>query len=127
MIEPIKSIMVVDDEPGRLRLICLFLKRAGFLPLPVRTATTAIEALELLIPDLFVVSADLDDGSGQDLCRQIRISPLTASAPVLMLMMRGDDYPSQYDTLVDDALNIPFVSHELIERIRCLFAVREAI
>jgi DNA-binding response OmpR family regulator len=122
-----KSIMVIDDEPGRLRLITLFLKHAGFVPLPVRNSTNAIEALELLIPDLFVISADLEDGNGLDLFHRIRTSLPTTQSPLLVLTMSSDDCDLSDSTLVNDTLSVPFISHELIERIHNLFALQEAV
>jgi DNA-binding response OmpR family regulator len=123
--QTMKSIMVIDDEPGRLRLISLFLKRAGYLPLPAHSAGSALESLETFIPDLFVISAELDDEIRLDLCRRIRISQPTAEAPVLVITMQGDDPSVQDNPLIDAILSIPFVGHVLIERIDSLLALQE--
>jgi CheY-like chemotaxis protein len=125
--QTMKSIMVIDEEPGRLRLISLFLKRAGYLPLPARSAGSALESLETFIPDLFVISAELDDESGHDLCHQIRTSPPTAGAPLLVITMQGDDGGFQDNPFIDATLSIPFVSQTLIERIDIMLAVHEGI
>src|SRR5690348_11278014 len=126
-VQTMKSVMVIDDEPGRLRLISLFLKRAGYLPLAVQSAGSALESLATFIPDLFIISASLNNERGLDLCCRIRKSPTTATAPLLLITMQGDDADFQDNPLVDATLSIPFVSHALIERIDSMLALQEVI
>jgi two-component system, NtrC family, response regulator GlrR len=125
-VQTMKSIMVIDDEPGRLRLISLFLKRAGYLPLAVHSARSALESLAVFIPDLFVISAGVDNEKGLELCRQIRKSPPTAEAPLLVITMHGDDTGFHNNPLIDATLSIPFVSHALIEQIDSMLTLQEA-
>src|SRR5678815_1706533 len=114
--------MVVDDEVGRLRLICLFLKRAGFVPLAMRNTEAAQEALETLAPDCFIVSADLEDNAGLNLCKELKQSARYGKSPLLLLVMRGDECVALRHVRVDDYISIPFVSFELIQKVQALLA-----
>jgi DNA-binding response OmpR family regulator len=117
-----KGIMVVDEDPGRRRLITLFLKRAGYVALSVRGPQEALEALELLTPDLFVICADLDEMYGLELCHRIRVTPSAAKSPLLMLVMRQDSRFISYEGSVDAVMTIPFVGYELVNMVQNLLS-----
>ena len=116
----VKGIMVVDDNVGRLRLICLFLKQSGFVPLAVRSKALALEALESLMPDFFIISAHLEGNSGIDLCHKLRSASHISKSPVLLLITSGDETAIHDHSAVDDYLTIPFVSYELVNKVQNL-------
>lgn len=115
-----KAIMVVDEEPGRLRLIASHLQQAGFVPLTATRAEQALEILELLIPDVCILNSDVDGASGSALCSEIR----TMAKSLPLLMLGWQDQVSE-SVLRDDFLSIPFVGYELVNKVERLLAVKQ--
>ena len=80
--------LVVDDEPQILRALQTNLRGAGY---EVETAATAEEALRTAAmrpPDAVILDLVLPDGSGTDVCRELR---RWSSAPILVLSVVGDE------------------------------------
>ena len=73
-------------------------------------------------PDVLVLDIGLPDGSGLDLCRELRHSPATRGLPVLMLSAHGEeiDRVLGLELGADDYLTKPFEPRELLVRIRNL-------
>jgi DNA-binding response OmpR family regulator len=88
----------------------------------VRSAASAEEAMELLDrddPDLMILDVMLPGKDGFELCREIRTkSPL----PILMLTAKTDtvDVVVGLESGADDYVTKPFVTKELVARIRAL-------
>ena len=79
------KILVVDDDPNLLRLVCLNLIQAGFA---ISTATNGIDAIkkaQLAPPDLILLDVLMPGLDGFAVCETLRESPATASIPILML------------------------------------------
>jgi two-component system KDP operon response regulator KdpE len=112
-------ILVVDDEPQILRALRTNLRGAGY---DVETAATAEEALAAAAirpPDAVVLDLILPDGSGTDVCREIRgWSPV----PILVLSAVGDEREkvAALDAGADDYVTKPFGMDELLARLRAL-------
>ena len=83
-----KRILLVEDETSIVQPLADALRREGFDP---HVATTAAEGIELgrkLEPDLVLLDLMLPDGSGFDVCRELRRS---SDVPIVMLTARGDE------------------------------------
>ncbi|MFD1395524.1 response regulator transcription factor [Kroppenstedtia eburnea] len=113
-------ILLVDDEEGLLEMIRLLLEREGYSR--IDTATKGQQARDLIDQndyDLIVLDVMLPDGSGFDLCQEIR---KTSKVPILFLTSRTADM----DILVgfgyggDDYVTKPFHALELVARIKAL-------
>jgi two-component system KDP operon response regulator KdpE len=116
-------ILVVDDEPQILRALQMKLRAAGYA---VDTATTAHEALMkagMRPPDAVVLDLLLPDGSGTDVCRELRS---WSTAPILVLSAVGEEKEKieALDAGADDYVTKPFSGDELLARLRA--ALRRA-
>ena len=116
-------VLVVDDEPQILRALRTSLRGAGY---EVETAETAEEALAALAanpPDAVVLDLVLPDGSGTEVCRELRT---WSSAPVIVLSVVGDEAEkvAALDAGADDYVTKPFGVDELLARLRA--ALRRA-
>ena len=116
-------VLVVDDEPQILRALRASLRAAGY---EVETAETADQALTLLAanpPDAVVLDLVLPDGSGTDVCRELRT---WSSVPVIVLSVVGDEAEkvAALDAGADDYVTKPFGLEELLARLRA--AMRRA-
>jgi len=112
-------VLVVDDEPQILRALQTNLRGAGY---EVATAATAAEALSsaaMRPPDAFILDLVLPDGSGIDVCRELRS---WSSAPILVLSVVGDEPEkvAALDAGADDYVQKPFGIDELLARLRAL-------
>jgi two-component system, OmpR family, KDP operon response regulator KdpE len=116
-------ILVVDDEPQILRALQMKLRAAGYV---VDTAATAQEALMkagMRPPEAIVLDLLLPDGSGTDVCRELRS---WSSAPILVLSAVGEEKEKieALDAGADDYVTKPFSGDELLARLRA--ALRRA-
>jgi two-component system KDP operon response regulator KdpE len=112
-------VLVVDDEPQILRALQTNLRGAGY---DVATASTAAEALSTAAmrpPDAFILDLVLPDGSGIEVCRELRS---WSSAPILVLSVVGDEPEkvAALDAGADDYVQKPFGIDELLARLRAL-------
>jgi two-component system KDP operon response regulator KdpE len=116
-------ILVVDDEPQILRALQMKLRAAGYA---VETAATAQEALMkagMRPPEAVVLDLLLPDGSGTDVCRELRS---WSTAPILVLSAVGEEKEKieALDAGADDYVTKPFSGDELLARLRA--ALRRA-
>jgi len=112
-------ILVVDGESDVCRTAKHCLEEAGYV---VRTFSTIAGVEEALAtrPSLMLVSAMLPDGSGLDLCRQIRRNPAQAGTPIIILTVGTSEELScaALEAGADNLLAKPFGSRELMARVQ---------
>jgi two-component system, OmpR family, KDP operon response regulator KdpE len=110
-------VLVVDDEPQILRALELKLHGAGYA---VETAASAKEALTkaaMRPPEAIILDVLLPDGSGTDVCREVRS---WSSVPILVLSAVGEEGEkiAALDAGADDYVTKPFSGDELLARLR---------
>jgi DNA-binding response OmpR family regulator len=84
------SIMMVDDDPGVLKLYGLFFELNGYRLLKARDGRSGLVMLDHETPDLFILDVMMPEMSGIEFCQHVRARPETAHVPVLMLSAWGD-------------------------------------
>lgn len=110
-------ILVVEDEPAIADAIDYALSTEGLTV--TRAGTVQAARQHLGVVDLIVLDVGLPDGSGFDLCRELR---KTSSVPVIFLTSRA----SEIDRVVglelgaDDYVAKPFSPRELSARVRAV-------
>jgi DNA-binding response OmpR family regulator len=112
-------ILVVDDEPRILDIVCAYLEKEGY---QTRRATRGQEGLEIFREEevaLVILDLMLPDLTGEEICRQIRLKNNT---PILMLTAKVDR-----DSIVhglnlgaDDYVTKPFDGKILVARVKAL-------
>lgn len=115
----VPQVLVVDDEPGMVRLVSLYLQQAGFDVSTAVCGADALEAVQRRSPDLVVLDIGLPDMDGYAVCRQIRWSTET---PIIMLTARGEhrDRIDGFKHGADDYVPKPFHPDELVARVRAV-------
>ena len=95
------------------------LEREGFETSIAGTAADAVEMGDRLQPDLVLLDLMLPDGSGYDVCRQLRQS---SEVPIVMLTARGEeaDRIVGLELGADDYVVKPFSAREVVARIRAV-------
>jgi two-component system, OmpR family, KDP operon response regulator KdpE len=110
-------VLVVDDEPQFLRALATNLRGAGYDVETVTTAGEAITAAGLNSPDAVILDLVLPDGSGTDVCRELR---RWSEAPIIVISAVGDENEkiAALDAGADDYVTKPFAIGELLARLR---------
>jgi DNA-binding response OmpR family regulator len=80
-------VLVVDDEPAIVTLLCDFLDAEGFDVLTARDGAAALAVLAREPVDCVVLDVMMPGPSGFDVCRQVRA---TVDVPILFLTARED-------------------------------------
>ncbi|MBE3640633.1 response regulator [Mangrovicoccus algicola] len=122
------TILIVDDDPEIRSLLARYLSQQG---LRVQTAASRRESETRLaqgLPDLAVLDVMLPDGSGLEICRDLRARH--AHLPIIMLTALKEDVDRIIGLEIgaDDYLGKPFNPRELVARIKAVLrrAPREA-
>ena len=112
-------ILVVEDEESIALPLAAALEREGYATRVTGSAPDAIALAAELQPDLMLLDVMLSDGSGLDVCREVR---RFSSLPIIMLTARGDetDRVVGLELGADDYVVKPFSARELVARIRAV-------
>ena len=110
-------ILVVDDDPAILRLVCTNLKARGYKVSTAVDGEDALEAVEKDFVDLIILDLMMPKLDGVEVCRRIRE---WSSVPIVVLSARGDekDKVKCLELGADDYLTKPFGIAELMARIK---------
>jgi two-component system, OmpR family, catabolic regulation response regulator CreB len=112
-------ILIVEDEPAIADTLLYALKTEGFAPEWCATGRAGLAALAANPFALVVLDVGLPDGTGFDICKQIRAQ---SAVPVLFLTARN----SELDRVLglelggDDYLTKPFSPRELTARVKAI-------
>jgi two-component system, OmpR family, KDP operon response regulator KdpE len=112
-------VLVVDDEPQIVRGLRVVLRNAGFRVDSAATKEEALDALSHRPPDAVLLDLVLPDGSGVDVCRQVRE---WSHVPIVVVSAVGDEREKvrALDAGADDYVTKPFGSQELAARLRAV-------
>ena len=115
------KVLVIEDEPDIRKTLEYNLSREGY---DVAVCGTLQEANKLLEPSLSLLVLDLmlPDGSGLDLCREIKKNSLLSNIPIIILTAKDDevDRVVGFELGADDYVTKPFSVRELILRIKAV-------
>jgi DNA-binding response OmpR family regulator/DNA-binding CsgD family transcriptional regulator len=78
-------VLVVDDAPETLRMLCDALALEAYTVLVARDATEALERFELGVPDAVLLDALMPGEDGFSLCRRLKAEPSWAHVPVIFM------------------------------------------
>jgi two-component system, OmpR family, response regulator RegX3 len=114
-----RTILLIEDEESITTPLAEALERDGFHPEVAHTVADGLELGRRLRPDLVLLDLMLPDGSGLDVCRELRSS---SSVPIIILSARGDeaDRVVGLELGADDYVVKPFSAREVIARIRAV-------
>ncbi|MGE0022134.1 MAG: response regulator [Hyphomicrobium sp.] len=114
------QILVVDDDTEIRKLIARYMQEQGFRVLLASKCAEAHERIVTNQIDLIVLDVMLPDGSGLDLCRDLRAA--RSNIPIILLTALKEDVDRIIGLEIgaDDYLGKPFNPRELVARIRAV-------
>jgi len=110
-------ILVVDDDPAILKLVCTNLKARGYSVSTAVDGEESLHAAESDFIDLILLDLMMPKIDGVEVCRRIRE---WSGVPIIILSARGDEVDKVrcLELGADDYLTKPFGIAELLARIK---------
>jgi len=114
---PIKTVLVVDDEPSIAAIAGDYLRHAGFDVITADNGADALAVARTRRPDLIVLDIGLPRMNGLDVARALRRE---GNVPIIMLTARIEesDRLTGLELGADDYMTKPFSPRELVARVR---------
>lgn len=113
-----QRILVIEDDPAIGQSLLDGFKQHGFRAELCKTGSSGVEHAQKHSPHLIVLDIRLPDGSGFDVCRQMR--NLGLHQPIIMLTAQHDEVDKVLglEMGADDYMTKPFSLRELVSRVR---------
>jgi len=117
-------ILVVDDDPEIRKLLARYIESQGFRVALAANCAELRERLATAQIDLIVLDVMLPDGSGLEICRNLRAE--RSRIPIILLTALKEDVDRIIGLEIgaDDYLGKPFNPRELIARVRAVLRRR---
>src|SRR5688572_27878969 len=80
-----KQILIVDDEPDTLELLCTLLRANGYTAVGAHDANQAIELLRERVPDLLLIDYMMPEADGMTTLQRCRAEPGGKNVRAIML------------------------------------------
>lgn len=121
-----QRILVVDDDPEIRKLLARYIESQGFRVLLAANCRELRDKLASNAVDLVVLDVMLPDGSGLEVCRDLRAE--RSNVPIILLTALKEDVDRIIGLEIgaDDYLGKPFNPRELIARVRAVLRRRAA-
>jgi two-component system phosphate regulon response regulator PhoB len=115
-------VLIVEDEPAIAELISLNLRHEGYEVQVAGSSHVAADIVRACLPDLIILDWMIPGESGVALAKRWRSDQRTRDLPIIMLTARGQesDKVIGLDAGADDYVTKPFLTSELLARIRAV-------
>lgn len=125
IIDPVKKILVVDDEPTLVATLKYNLEREKFQVITATDGPGAVDAARGARPDLILLDIMLPGLSGIEVCRILRKE---MNVPIIMLTAKANEVDKVVGLEIgaDDYVTKPFGTRELLARVRALLRRAES-
>ena len=112
-------VLVVDDEPAVLEMVCEKLGQHGFKTISAPNGREAFKAIDEASPDLILLDLRLPDIDGMTICQQVRRK---SRVPIIMLTAMGDEVNRivGLELGADDYITKPCSLYELVARVKAV-------
>ena len=122
-----KSILVVDDTPGNVRLLAEILTERGYKVRPALNGVRALETIGKELPDLVLLDIMMPGMDGYEVCRRMKAKESTRDIPVIFLSALDGtfDKVTAFDVGGVDYITKPFHAEEVLARVRTHLMIRD--
>ena len=117
-----QKILIIEDEPDIRETLVYNLSREGYDILSASSLLEARSQIESNTFSLILLDLMLPDGSGLDLCREIKSDKYKSSIPIIILTAKDDEVDKVvgFELGADDYVTKPFSVRELILRMKAV-------
>ncbi len=82
------EILLIDDQPANLDVLCRFLERVGYAISVANNGPRGIELAQKSQPDLVLLDVVMPEMDGYEVCRTLKADEQTAHIPVIFITAR---------------------------------------
>jgi two-component system, sensor histidine kinase and response regulator len=113
------DILIVDDTPNNLRLLSLMLTEHGYKVRKALNGSWALQAVQMVPPDLILLDIRMPDLDGYEVCRQLKNNDKTSDIPVIFISALDDamDKVLAFEVGGVDYITKPFQEQEVLARV----------
>ena len=112
------EILVVDDQPASLSVLCAALEGADYRVMATTNGAAGLKIAADKVPDLVLLDVQMPGLDGCEVCRRLKADPATRDIPVLFLT--GQDESSSLVAGLQagavDYITKPLVGQEVLAR-----------
>ncbi len=111
------QVVVVDDEPPIVEVVCDVLEDEGFRTVPCEHGRAAFSCIRLEVPQLVILDVQMPHVDGIQVFEQMRADPATVDIPVLFFTANAhklDRYLPNFRAMNAALLPKPFNVEKLI-------------
>lgn len=121
------DLLLVDDTPDNLRLLSLMLTENGYKTRKVINGERALQAVEVITPDLILLDINMPDMNGYEVCRRLKQSDKTRDIPVIFISALDDvfDKVKAFQAGGVDYITKPFQIEEVLARVNTHLNIRK--
>lgn len=120
-------VLVVDDNPSTMSLMCELLSSRGYDVVAFPDAAQAETEISRRVPDIVLSDVVMPGKSGYELCRELKENPATRLVPFVLITGLSDreDRVRGIEAGADDFLSKPIFPEELFARVKSLIKLKE--
>ncbi|MFB2923682.1 hybrid sensor histidine kinase/response regulator [Aerosakkonema funiforme] len=119
-------ILVIDDSPTNLEVLCNFLDESGFEVWSSLSGEKALQRLKIAQPDLILLDVVMPGKDGFEICRSLKKNSLTQDIPVIFMtaLANTTDKIKGLKLGAVDYITKPFQAEEVLVRLELHLRLR---
>jgi len=120
-------ILVVDDTPANLEVICETLSDAGYFVATAINGERALKRVQAYPPDLILLDVQMPGIDGFETCKRLKADPKTASIPIIFMTALSDAQSKEKGFVLGavDYITKPFQEPEVLARVKTHLQLRQ--
>ena len=120
-------ILVVDDTPANLEVVCETLSDAGYEVATAINGDRALKRVQAYPPDLILLDVQMPGIDGFETCKRLKADPKTASIPIIFMtaLSDADSKVKGFDFGAVDYITKPFQEQEVLARVKTHLQLRQ--
>jgi len=120
-------ILVVDDTPANLEVVCETLSDAGYEVATAIDGDRALKRVRATTPDLILLDIQMPGIDGFETCQRLKADPMTASIPIIFMTALSDakSKVKGFDLGAVDYITKPFQEQEVLARVKTHLQLRQ--
>ncbi|MEG4941946.1 response regulator [Microcoleus sp. F4-D5] len=120
-------ILVVDDTPANLEVVCETLSDAGYEVATAIDGDRALKRVRAYPPDLILLDIQMPGIDGFETCQRLKADPRTASIPIIFMtaLSDADSKVKGFVLGAVDYITKPFQEQEVLARVKTHLQLRQ--